>query len=122
MGKPKAKTRAIWEKRIARWQQSKMSAEEYAPLEGVRPSSLKWWRWRLGGEARRATMPVPAKRRARKAAFIEVSEAGPALKAAAQTSLRFEVVLRNGRVVRVPSGFGDGELARVLAVAEGATR
>ena len=118
MGKPKAKTRAIWEERIARWQQSKLSAEEFAPLEGVRPSSLKWWRWRLGGEARRAA--APAKGRAMKAAFIEVSGAAP--KATAQTSLRFEVVLRNGRVVRVPSGFGDGELARVLAVAEGATR
>jgi len=120
MGKPKAKTRAIWEERIARWQQSKLSAEEFAPLEGVRPSSLKWWRWRLGGEARRAASP--AKGRAMKAAFIEVSGAGPAPKAVAQTSLRFEVVLRNGRVVRVPSGFSDGELARVLAVAEGATR
>ena len=120
MGKPKAKTRAIWEERIARWQQSKLSAEEFAPLEGVRPSSLKWWRWRLGGEALRAV--APAKGRTKRAAFIEVGASTPAPKAAAQASLRFEVVLRNGRVVCVPSGFNDGELARVLAVAEGATR
>src|SRR4051812_34800939 len=112
MGKPKATTRAIWEERIARWQQSKLSAEEYAPLEGVRPSSLKWWRWRLSGEVRRAT--TPAKGEPTKAAFIEVGASAPVPEAAAQTSPRFEVVLRNGRVVRVPAGFSDGELARVL--------
>jgi hypothetical protein len=119
MGKPKATTRAIWEERIARWQQSKLSAEEYAPLEGVRPSSLKWWRWRLSGEARRAG---PVKDGPAKAAFIEVGAPAPAPEAPAQTSLRFEVVLRNGRVVRVPAGFIDSELARVLAVTEGASR
>jgi hypothetical protein len=120
MGKPKAKTRAIWEERIARWEQSKLSAEEFAPLEGVRPSSLKWWRWRLSGEARRAT--AAAKGEPTKAAFIEVGPATPVPEVPAQFCGSFEVVLRNGRVVRVPTGFSDGELARVLAVAEGASR
>jgi len=119
MGKPKAKTRAIWEERIARWQQSKLSAEEYAPREGVRPSSLKWWRWRLSGETRRAGA---AKGEPAKAAFIEVGAPVPSAEVAVQPGPCFEVVLRNSRVVRVPSGFSDGELARVLAVAEGATR
>jgi len=120
MGKPKAKTRAIWEERIARWQQSKLSAEEYAPLEGVRPSSLKWWRWRLSGEARRAA--AAAEGRPTKAVFIDVGAPASAPEAPAQPGRCFEVVLRNGRVVRVPSGFSDGELARVLEVAEGALR
>lgn len=119
MGKPKAKTRAIWEERIARWQQSKLSAEEYAPREGVRPSSLKWWRWRLSGETRRAAGAT--KGEPTKVAFVEVG-VPPSSRAPAQPGSCFEVILRNSRVVRVPPGFSDGELARVLAVAEGTAR
>ena len=35
----------------------------------------------------------------------------------AALSSRFEVVLGNGRVVRVPVGFSDSEFARVLTIA-----
>jgi hypothetical protein len=102
-------TKAIWRERIARWEESKLTAEEFAPQEGVKPSSLKWWRWRLGGETRRS------RRSAERSPFVEVKEARPR---AASTVWHFEIALWNGRVVRVRPGFTDEELARVLAVAE----
>jgi len=80
---------------------------------------LKWWRWRLSGDARRAA--AAAKSEPTKAAFVEIGPATPVPEAPVAGG-SFEVVLRNGRVVRVPSGFSDGELARVLAVAEGRAR
>ena len=109
MGKPMETTKAIWRERIARWEESKLTAEEFAPQEGVKPSSLKWWRWRLGGETRRPKAGSP---------FVEVKTGSRAVSAA----WHVEIALWNGRVVRVRAGFTDDELERVLAVADRPSR
>ncbi len=102
-------TQAAWEERLARWRKSGQSAEEFAAREGVKPTALKWWRWKLSGEKDRGSR----KGRARPS-FIEV-EAAPASSSAES---RIEVVLANGRVVRVLGRFADEELVRVIALAE----
>lgn len=115
-----AKTQAIWRERVARWRESGKSIEEFAEREGVKLASLKWWRWRLEGAREKTAASAPP---ARNATFVEV-EAGAAVTKPAPVVERscFEVVLGNGRIVRVPAGFVDSELARVLAVAEGTRR
>ena|SRR5688572_4557483 len=106
MAKPMAtQTKAKWKKRIARWKQSKLTAEEFALQEGVKLSTLERWRRRLGGKRGRA-----GRRRS-----VEVVGPGAGRPT---TEYRFEILLWNKRVVRVRCGFTDDELARVLRVAE----
>ena len=103
-----------------------MGIEEFAIREGVKPSSLKWWRWRIPDQRERgggtSARPAPAAPNGQR--FVEVDTTAersePEVAARpADGGLRYEVVLTNGRVVRVPSGFGEEELARFLAVSEG---
>lgn len=114
----------VWKERLQRWAKSGVGAEQFAAREGVKPAALKWWRWRLGGEDRKkvpaaarvaAAAPTPPQRVRARTVFVEVDTASTAAPTA--ESARYEVVLENGRVVRVPVGFSDGELARVLTIA-----
>ena len=99
-------TRDVWERRVARWAKSGLSRGEFADREGVKATTLGWWRWAL-----RTTAPREGAALVKSdVAFIEVE--------ALATDARIEVALANGRVVRVPSPFNEQELGRVLAIAE----
>ncbi len=102
-------SRVVWARRVARWAKSGLSREEFAAREGVKATTLSWWRWYLGRDgaapARMLARPEPA--------FVEVE---PVVVEA--VSERIEVALTNGRVVRVPMTFRDDALVRVLAAAE----
>jgi hypothetical protein len=68
--------------------------------------SLKWWKWRLGAEARK---------RSKKAAmspltFVEMTTA--------MQREPFEIVLAGGARVRVPLDFDETMLTRLLDVLE----
>ena len=91
-----------WERRVRRWQRSGLTSTKFATREGVNVKTLRWWSWNL----RREAQPAPS--------AIEFIEVTPAL----EPTLAVEVVLANGRVVRVPTSFDDATLCRVLAAAE----
>lgn len=78
---------------LARWERSGLTLAEFARREGMPASTLTWWRYQLRQrrEIGSAGGPVTA------TAFTEVQR-GPAMTAPGVV----EVVLRNGRVVRVP--------------------
>src|SRR5438477_3790487 len=99
-GKPGAKVQAAWRDRLDRRSQSSLTDEEFAALEGVKPSSLKWWRWRLGNEPARGGIAVKSKAR-----FVEVTRPAVDTGPMAGGACHLELVLRNGRVVRVPPQF-----------------
>lgn len=102
-------TRDVWERRVARWAKSGLSRGEFADREGVKATTLGWWRWAL-----RTTAPKESGALVKRdVAFIEIE----ALATDAPIE-RIEVALANGRVVRVPSQFNEQELGRVLAIAE----
>lgn len=126
--------RATWAKRVERWRQGGLTAEEYAGEIGVNPRTLAYWKWRLGPGARRevakkATVEVVRARTGPNASralsrpraatqsmalsFIEVPR-----EHAAHAGDFFEVVLVSGLRVRVPPSFDDGALARLLDVVE----
>lgn len=120
----------VWKERLARMQSGGLGIDEFAVREGVKPGALRWWRWRLGehyaeGKIPPVTPPTPTPPQVTRpvarprTVFVEVDTASPSAPSATVTSSRFEVVLGNGRVVRVPAGFSDAELARVLAITEG---
>jgi transposase len=103
-------SRAEWAERVARWEASSLSAAAFAARERLSAKSLVWWRWKLRASPSRPTaspldfLPV----RVVRTATGRPSTAGP-----------IEIVLPNGRIVRVPVGFDETELERVLAVASG---
>lgn len=98
-----------WAERIARWERSGLSRDEFAAKEGVSAPRLAWWRWHF----KKVT------------AVRELEEAAPRetvsfvhLEAASPSASVLEVVLATGRVIRVPPAFDEEALARIVAVLE----
>lgn len=130
-----------WEAVMRRWKESGQSVRQYCRIEGLRESAFYFWRRQLARRcptedavnsarppARAATPTVPspkrlALRQGTAPAFLPVHVVGaasenPALATAVQG---VEIILRQGRTVRVPAGFDRQTLADVLAVLEVAT-
>jgi transposase len=103
-------TRAEWAERVERWEASGLSAAAFAARERLAAKSLVWWRWKL-----RASPLAPT---ALPLDFLPVRVVSTATARASMTG-PIEVVLPNGRIVRVPAGFDEADLERVLAVASG---
>jgi transposase-like protein len=79
---------------------------------GMKAWTLQRWHQNARKPARRLSAKAPSAM-----TFVRLEAARPTPQQHPQPSL--EVVLGNGRVVRVPAGFDEGLLSRVLAVAEG---
>jgi len=90
---------------VKAWKQSGQSASGFARAHGVKATRLLRWAERLGVGS------------SRKVHFHPVRLVGTVGEKGAGEGL--EVVLVDGRRVRVPSGFAVEDLARVLAVLEG---
>ncbi len=123
---------AHWRQALADWSGSGLSKVAFCGERGLSPSAFHWWRGELGrrdaARDSRSSRPSPVKGGETEArpAFVAVRVAEGAVdKAAAR--LRWddgpegavEVVLGNGRRVRVGSGFDAEVLARVVGVLEG---
>ena len=99
-----------WAERVRQAEASGLSIPAFAAKHQLSRSALYYWRRRLAGEAAEAEAPPSS---ATALAFVRLEPL--AQQAAAEP---IEVLLRNGRVVRVTRVFDDGVLARVLNVAE----
>ena len=107
--------REVWEKRVERLRESELTDGEFAAEIGVNLHTLRSWKWKLAAEVRGAdrtqrTPSAPRDERRRsteaKATFVEMAIA-PAV----------GIELRVGGVeVRVPVGFDEQTLSRVVAV------
>jgi hypothetical protein len=111
-------SRDVWTKRVERWRASGLTAEEYATETGVKANTLRHWSW-LVGQKRRAREKAPAGRVAGRVppAFVEVVTA-PAAAVAATSAEPIEIVVRDAIRIRVPIGFDDDVLRRVIATVE----
>ena len=96
-----------WAERVRQAEASGLSIPAFAAKHQLSKSALYSWRHRL-----EASPPQPPSA-ATALAFVRLEPL--AQQAAAEP---IEVLLRNGRVVRVPLAFDEGVLARVLDVAE----
>lgn len=105
--------RAEWQKRVAEWRRSGLTAAQYAESVGVKAETLRHWSWRLKSErtARAAGSTAKAKSAPAASSLVEV------LSSAAVDS-RLELELGGGRRVLVPNGFDADELGRLVAVLE----
>ncbi len=112
------RSRAEWTAEVARWRRSGLGAAEYAAERGLKRSTLLWWSCQLGLAL---AGPSPGTRASTSSvAFLplrvreESSAPMPRV-----TSARIEVLLRNGRRIRVIGDVDAELLARVIEAAEG---
>ena len=115
------RSRAEWVEEVQRWRASGQSAVAYARERGIHAGTLAGWASKVrdltvaksvGGD-QRGSMFVP----------VQVAPAPTAAAAAAKARLdrgEVEVVLRNGRRIRVSGTFDSEAVARLLMIAEGA--
>jgi transposase len=121
-------SRAEWEKRVERWQDSGLTAEEFAGELGINARTLSYWKWRLKRDAhgRTSTGPSPAprgqvrrQRRGRSEGSVEAPTGSFVEIAASTVDSRFELELGNGRRLRISPDFKAEALTRLLGVLEG---
>jgi hypothetical protein len=118
-----------WAKRVERWKEGGLTAEQYASELGINPRSLRWWRWRLtsgaqdGGRVRRekqASTTATGK-------ATTTPKRGPTLAVPPMTFVEMsagfgtdalEVVLGTNVRIRVRPDFDAATLTRLLDVLE----
>jgi len=94
-----------WQRRIDQWRASGLSVRAFCARHGLAQASFYAWRRVL--ERRTAEQP----------AFVPVQVVADATPAGQASAL--EVVIADGRVVRVAPGFDAATLRQLLAVLEG---
>jgi hypothetical protein len=115
-------SREEWSKRVERWQDSGLSAKEFAAELDVSAKSLMFWKWKL-----RQDKPAPIAQdvegrkrdktlgRTSPASFQQLVPAS----VASPTGTALELVFRDGMAVRVAPGFDEPTLMRLLALLGG---
>jgi transposase-like protein len=92
-----------WRLVVARWKQSGQSVGAFCRAEGLNQATFYWWR----RELKRRDQPKPAFLPVRVLADQPVAATGG-----------IEVVLANGRSLRVTAGFDPHTLVQVVALLE----
>ena len=92
-----------WRQVIARWKRSGLSVRAFCGAEGLNPMTFYWWR----RELERRDQPQPA--------FLPVRVLA---EKTAPSTVGIEVVLANGRSMRVGAGFDPRTLVRVVELLE----
>src|SRR4051812_49027294 len=121
-------SREVWEKRVARWRDSGLSAREFAAEVGINPGTLGWWSSRLRqGEPGEAASAPHRRRKERTQRTAPPTATTPPMKGLGVVGVDehswprapatppppvFELVVA-GRTIRVPAGF-DAEALRRL--------
>ena len=104
-------SRAEWQKRIERWNDSGLSAEQFAAEMGINAGTLRHWKYFLAKPASGAATATPVST----AAATDLVEVRPAV---AATATAFELELGADRKLRIPPQFDAGALERLLTVLE----
>ena len=104
---------------LERWRRSGLPLARFADGEGIGRKTLYRWRLRLGigGAGLHPGRPKGSlHRRSRKSAesSVKFTEVGSMLRAAASSTARFEVELRDGTTIRVPLGFDPDALEQLV--------
>jgi hypothetical protein len=107
-------SRAEWQKRIERWRDSALSAEQFAAELGINAGTLKYWKYRIGKESTGSVAaeqsPRPSKA-PRAASLVEVQST-------TITSSPFVLELGQDRRLQIPSQFDVSALERLLSLLE----
>ncbi len=121
---PNPATERRWRQAVRRWERSSETVRDFCLRHGLCESSFYFWKRELRQRdaQRRAGRGGPSSRRqAPTFVPVQVEAAGGATAAAADDAadVAVEVLLGDGRVVRVRPGFDAATLRQVLALLEG---
>lgn len=105
-------SRDEWAKRVERWKDSGLTAEQFASEIGINANTLKFWRYKVGKGPVATTAPTQARKSA--STPLPLVEIG----SPAGRESHFEVELAGGRRVCIPARFDAQALERLLAVLE----
>ena len=103
-----------WRERLKRWAKSGLRAGEFAEQEGVTVSTLYRWARRLALGPVEQGRGRPRSPRSDAPPAVLPVVITPALAALPGPAPVLEVLLRGGEVVRVPPGFDDDTLVRIV--------
>jgi hypothetical protein len=106
-------SRAEWVKRVERWQDSGLTAKEFAAELAVSPNSLTFWKWKLGRERNTQHDAAKTMKPAAKTTEPKFLQLVPTHNEAVG-GVPLEVVIRGDIVVRVPRDFDEHTLTRVV--------
>jgi hypothetical protein len=99
----------FWRRMVRRWQRSKLTIRDFCCQQQLSEPSFYAWRRLIAERDRQCPAPKPAPT----PAFVPIQVVPPIGPSAA-----IELVLGNGRLVRVPAGFDPATLRQLLAVLE----
>ena len=91
-----------WRALIAEQEQGCLTVREFAELRGVTPTTLYWWRSEL-------------KRRDGRLVAVQVVDRAMLDETADAVRPGFELAIGASMTLRIPSGFDDAELRRVVS-------
>jgi hypothetical protein len=100
----------FWRRVVRRWQRTDLCVREFCAAEGIGEASFYHWRRELVRRDQEASADVIP-------SFVPVHVRSEDDDAAAAAPA-IEVVLANGRRLRVPAGFDSAMLRQLLVVAE----
>lgn len=107
---------AHWQSVLGEWKTSGQSPADFCARRSIPFSKFRWWRGHIEKRAR------PSRAASSKLTFLPLVVRGDAegAEATKPDAPPLELVLRGGCVVRVPSGFDEASLVRLVAVLESA--
>jgi transposase-like protein len=105
-------SRAEWQKRIERWRDSGLTAEQFAAELGINAGTLRFWKYRLGKDSV-ASEPKPRASKAPRASSLVEVHAGTVV-----ASSPFVLELGGARRLQIPSQFDATALERLLSILE----
>jgi transposase len=100
-------SRAQWERRVAQWKRSGLTAKVFAAQQGFNVHTFRGWSSSLQRPTARAVEP----------GFVRLVAVGSTSVQPAE-SATIDVVLTSGRIVRVRAGFDAALLRDVVAALE----
>jgi transposase-like protein len=108
-------SRGEWQKRIERWRDSGLTAEQFAAELGINAGTLRFWKYRLGKDSAvgEAGERKPRTRNAPQAASLVEVHAATMV-----ASSPFVLELGKDRRLQIPSQFDASALERLLSVLE----
>jgi len=115
METPRRTSRAEWQQRIERWRDSGLGADQFAAELGINAGTLRYWKYQLEKDARRA---LPGREEVPSVGGRDFVEMRQPLVAAVTGAPMFELELTAGRKLRIPAVFDAEALERLLSVME----